>query len=477
VQRSPPSLRIGIPRSRSIREPTGWDSQIADPEAIHYYGGGLRIARGLAPNSTHNPGTPLQLLNALIVRVEGLGPLDFPSFLRRAHALSLASVILGTTILFATALRAAPFLLKLTVAWSYFLCPKAFERLVVWSPESLYFITGCCLAAAVCRWAEVPGSWSRVALLGAIVGVACAVKFLFAPMALALVLVVPSVGAHERLKASRTALILAVSATLGFVLMVLPALSQLGAMAGWIWRLSVHTGKWGSGSIGVMAPGSVFEGLSTALASSKTWHLWVVGLLVCGALLALWERRTRQGTPWAAALLFAGTASVGCYLLALKAFQMRYLLVCGCGTLVLAAVLAARLGTRIPRFVLSVVFGFVALGVGRASLNDVRSHGAPVTLYGYISHPVGALKLFARGDDLRTLDTIYPDSGIFDEDTGGVFLPPMAGRWVYAVVDRTILTARALGVLAAAGARPVKEWGRLQVLEREEVAVAERPTE
>src|SRR4051794_2550617 len=56
-----------------------------DPEAIHYYNGGLGIARGQTPTNIHNPATPLQLLNAGIIWGGGFGATDFPRFLPRAY--------------------------------------------------------------------------------------------------------------------------------------------------------------------------------------------------------------------------------------------------------------------------------------------------------------------------------------------------------------------------------------------------------
>jgi hypothetical protein len=235
-----------------------------DPEAIHYYNGGLMMARGEVPSNVDNPATPLQAINAAIAKIGGYGAFDFDRLRTAAYVVN-AFLLAGACLLLAR--RASRPALCVACIWLYFCSPPALERLTVWSPESLYFLVAVWLALALSALVRQPGRLLAFASVGAAVGFACSLKILFVAVALALT-ALPFAGSRDESRMARASAV-AVGFASSFVFFTLPIVPAYPRMFAWIGRLTTRSGAYGEGERGAPVLTSVVGSLREALLSAK----------------------------------------------------------------------------------------------------------------------------------------------------------------------------------------------------------------
>lgn len=401
-----------------------------DPEAIYFYGG-LHLLRGRVPANLDNPGTPVHLLSAGLAALTGPTPLRYAAFLFAAHLLALVLTLGAILLLLRTIARDAVPLLQIAVAWTYFLAPLALERIDIWSPEAIYLPLGAAILALLWRWGDAP-SPRRSAAAGAVIGLAVAAKWVFAPWAAAAVL---AIAASRRF---RDAAACGAAVVGGFLAVNLPFVA-IGP------RMLRGLGL-------VVANNRSAQSWTTLLATSRGWLLWVAAIVVF-SIVTFQPRRF----PLA---LFAYLTIVLTCVGAFRNPTFRYLLPASIAVVALFALAAT---SRPARSSVSALFAIAAaLLMAKAIREDFGAHGRRievgeslrariesavphdrVVVYGWRA-PIPSFALRIMADDPRDLAAIaarYPREGHYDPWLERIFLPPGAAMWNVAVVSQADLRA------------------------------------
>lgn len=248
-----------------------WLGTNCDP-AYPYLLNSLSLAQFHPPFHTDHPGTTLQLLGALIVRVThwlaGTGTLETdliaqPEFyLTAIWIVSLATLVvilfgIALWVLRATGDASAAFLLQVPPLLS----ATCFSELSRVTPEIVLLTLSCALGAVVFIHIRRPGSLTdgSLAMLGGIlVGLAMATKLTAIPMGLVPFLVLREWGLRVRYCLF----------TLGtFIVVMIPVMvgGKFRATVTWIYGLITHTGIYGSGSAGLIDVARYQESMMTLL--------------------------------------------------------------------------------------------------------------------------------------------------------------------------------------------------------------------
>ncbi|MEO8380605.1 MAG: hypothetical protein ABI779_13140 [Acidobacteriota bacterium] len=417
-----------------------------DPETIYFYSG-LSLLRGWMPENIDNPGTPLQVISAVLAAVTGPTPLRYEAFLTAAHFVGLLLSLTGALAIFYGVMKGAPPLARVTAVWAYLLAPVALERLGIWSPELLYLPLGACALALLRLWLEVPSPRGAFGA-GAVIGVGIAAKFAFLIWVPALLLAMLSV---RRL---RHALLAMVGVGLGFLCGTLPVMRGYGMM---FRRLLVLSGSGQEQTWPVL------------LGTSRLWQGYLLLLLV----LAIWHFRRAQ-LPlqvFAVSLLVFGVLAVA------RNPNFRYLLPTAFIAVALMAIVAASPKFTVPLQVAVLLVTGVFLG--RTFVNDIRAHreriaggqllrreiaaAVPpggVTVYGWrVPQPSFALRVMATDPaDLRDVSRLYPREGHLSPWNGAIVLPTGSCRW-----DTLVAQERELEVLPPGSYEIVRRVGEYAI--------------
>jgi hypothetical protein len=356
-----------------------WLGSNLDPDYV-YLLNGLSILHGYGPQHVDHPGTPVQLMVALDIRIThlltGHGPVAEDVIGRPEYYLAAASGVL--LLLFAGALLVAG-LVALRTTGSL-LAGLAMQLLPGLSPLIALHVTGvkpepflaaltALLAALVLRTLDPARPRWRVpeaVLFGLLVGLAVAAKVTAAPLAV-IPLVLLSGLAARALFAGVTMLTLALA--------TIPAWPALGAFFGFITGIATHSGQHGSGRPSVFDPSEYLDGLQ--LLARQNWGGIPVAVGAIGAIaaLALALRVRREGGAATTAARNALAASVAMqavsYLLVARHAASHYILpaVVMAGLTAALSIHAARLlapaATQRVAWVAAVLLGFFAFKFGQ----------------------------------------------------------------------------------------------------------------
>jgi len=300
-----------------------------DPEYA-YLLNGLNLVLGWAPEHVDHPGTPLQVVWAMVIRLSQPGSSD-PALVM--HVLTGAegylqgfrSVFLlacGVTLLWLGVTTA-----RLTgsreLAWlaqaTPFLLGENFLLPLRVNPEPFLLLLGLALIPLCLRLtlSERPPDWRRLVGLGLLGSTGLCLKITFAPVWLATFLLVRGWRAKSRLAALTV---------LGCLLWTLPIMTQYPRFLGWVWGLAAHEGEYGLGPAGLVRPETYLAGLATLLGQNPIFAVTAL------AGLAIWvlsrNGRTGQGgatSPWRRLLGAAVVAQLAQLLICAKHPQSRYL--------------------------------------------------------------------------------------------------------------------------------------------------------
>ncbi len=281
-----------------------WVGSNLDPEYA-YLLNALNILNGRAPAHIDHPGTPLQLLGAGVLWVsynlQSLGQAALPAlnqqvlsqpefYLGLMHGVLLGLIALSLflvgwltwhlsqNLVLGLILQSAPLLTLANV--------NALSRM---SPEPLLMALTQGMVALLLVYLFRPGCDRRVwfALsLGGLYGLGMATKITFLPLGLGLLLLP---GLRRRLWGLGMAI-----AT--FLLATLPIFSRYRQMQNWFTNLATHTGTYGTGAPGVIAPDQVGQnGLSLVTAEPIFFGLVLLSTL---AYLLLWRQGAVSDDRW-----------------------------------------------------------------------------------------------------------------------------------------------------------------------------------
>jgi Zn-dependent membrane protease YugP len=315
----------------------------ADPEYAYLFNA-LNILTLNAPFHVDHPGTTLQVLSAVVVFVQWLVRCvvfgwEHPQYSVIGHPeayLRVINFVLNVWLcglLFTVArslLRRTGSLFPPLVF--QFACLAYLEFFIAQArvtPEPMLVI-----AALLFSWALLPAvlplpeeyetSRRTAALAGAAFAFGVVTKVVFLPL-VALVLV---------LRGWRLKLWFVTAAAAAGLVFLLPIVTELGRVTGWLWRVLTHAGRYGGGEVGLAPPGHYIEGVWRLGRDEPALYLFSA---FCGAVLLMllvwWRVETDERTQ-ALRRLLAGTLLATAVLVALSAKQYgaRYVLPAMCLT-------------------------------------------------------------------------------------------------------------------------------------------------
>jgi len=287
--------------TKALRGPC-WLATNHDP-SYHYLLNSLMVAELQAPYHVDNPGTPLQVLGAVVIWVTHLfrgatstrlDVLENPElYLGAIHAtvtclygvalLLVGFLTLRTTrsVVIAVAMQSPPLLAHRTL----FLADRVMPEPVLMGVAALF-----CTAALAYLWQGSDGGDRKRDLVfaivfGALIGVGVAAKLTFAPLALAPLVLLPRV---------RPRLLYVLTAPLAFVVATLPALANYPRLVAWYTRWATHTGTYGGGEAGLFKPGHL-HAVMPVLARTRLLPLFLV--CAVAAIVWLWRRKRAGSLP------------------------------------------------------------------------------------------------------------------------------------------------------------------------------------
>ena len=444
-----------------------------DPETFYFHDG-LRLLAMKPPFDVTHPGTPVQVLSALVALASGQGPESIDRFRLMACTVGWALQLAAAFLLLRTVLSTLPLPSRIAALLTFFVCSQTLAYETVWSPELLFFPVACLAVVAI--WNALRSDFdARSSLLaGAAVGLSCAVKFVFLPWLFALGVTALTCGARGR--RVRGAALCVVGAVAGFIAATLPAAARYPEMVGWVGRLASRSGAYGDNPRLLPGASQLAGNLTELLTAAKVWYL-LLALAAVGALLAIRDAERVEERRWLRGLvLFAIVAIVLQHAMVVRTPGLRYLLpTAACGVVLVAAAAHWR-PIRQSRLAGLALLALVAALAGKHVLLDTQSHRArilaaqeqrdqltaavarhaprpdAVVVFGYRAPmPSTALRYFASDPRfLRAVESRYPREGHV-APRRGIVLPAGATAWDVLVVtaaDRQRLGAAAAGRVA-----------------------------
>jgi hypothetical protein len=421
-----------------------WMGGSVDP-TYAYVLNALLVAEGRSPAQATHPGTPLQMMGAVVLHAAH-APFGAPSSLRQ-HVLAdpeyfvdawrgvlvalvaLASLAQGRaalrltgSVLCAMASQAAP----LASVW-------AVRSSVLVMAEPLILAVGFTASAVILRsLRRAPGQPSsrEAGLLGLLMGIAIATKVMYVSLALLPLLWLPR---------ARPRFVFVAALLASFGLGLAPIWPRLPAVAVWLLAALFHTGAWGAGPAGLV----VFETYPRTLATVLQGDALIHGATALAALAALVCRRRDPDAAASRRCVWGllATAALSVLLAAKQSTLVTYYHMPAVSLSGLALTLAYRLSSwslpasRLPSTVLaawlaaSLSYQAVWLRTffdqrrpvrpgARDAARDVAALGAERVLHGYCVSTVASALTFANewagrsfSEDLRRM---YPRAASYD---------------------------------------------------------------
>jgi len=303
-----------------------WLATYADPEYPHLMSAAL-VGSLQAPSHVDNPGTPLHVLGGAIIRLQhtALGHGAFLDDVVERPEFYLAGLHLIILIGITGALFGAGVIVRrstgsmLAAGLAQF-SPCCFWQVVSTSttvmPEMLVNGLAALFAAVLVRQSAAPARRQplvmTVAILGAIAGIACAVKVTALPL-----LLVPLISLrsrHERLWF--------ISAAIGsFLVGILPILPRIDRFLSFVTRCTSHSGQYGAGAAGLD-----LSSFLNALRSIVQGNKLAAGILLLEllVLLPMCLAAAFRNNPWSRLFLAITLAQCAQVLLAAKGSEPRY---------------------------------------------------------------------------------------------------------------------------------------------------------
>ena len=422
-----------------------------DPETFYFHDG-LRLLSGHAPLDFTNPGTPLQIVSAVIAASTGTSPDDFDRFRVTAYCVAWAMQLVAGWGLLRTVLAKLPAPLSIAALATYFVCPQTLEYQTVWSPEVWFLPAGALAIVAIWRALNRSFDGRSAFAAGAAVGLACALKLVFLPW-------VPALALTAWLRSRRPGRLRAAGLCMAglavaFLVFTLPAAANYPQMTSWIGRMATRSGAYGETQRLVPDAAALMSTAYSLLTAAKGWYGCVL-LAAIGAVVAIRHARgTSQGRQLSGLGLFAATAFVGQQLMVLRTPSLRYVIPAG-----LCGVLLAAIAARVPavqhhqsaQWVALLVVGLLA---GKHFAGDLATHqrrireasatrtelltavraatpeAHPVVVFGHRA-PIPSLALRYFSTDpvfLGKVESRYPGEGHLGPGDR-LFLPSDARHW------------------------------------------------
>jgi hypothetical protein len=339
-----------------------------DPE-VAYFWSGFSLLAGQRPINVEHPGTPLQLLSALLVWGLGRDPLAIDQYRAALYTIGLLANALAALCLLRTVLAGLPWQLQTAALWTYWLAPQSLEYLGVVSPEMFYLPAATLVLGAGWKACEDLGNRARIGWWGVSIGLGVALKFT------QLAWLPGAVGAMLLGRVAFPAFgWLLGGVCVGFVLGTAPVIHAYPYIFSWLTRFATHSGEYGTGTAALPSSVELVDAVSTAVRSSKAWHVWTL----CAGALAVAEARAQGlATRQSRMVVFAMCTGFAVYAMALRHFVLRYIALAGTVSLLLAALAARRPSFQKP-VASSCALVIAGILVVKTALVDARAHAARI---------------------------------------------------------------------------------------------------
>jgi hypothetical protein len=279
-----------------------WHGGNIDPNYA-YLCNALLIANGRSPEHVDHPGTPVQLLGAVVLWSGNLGTsaaelnlrvLSDPE--RYLRLINRTLVALGALALFGSGVllwrASSSLILAFGLQLASLLLIETHKAILMVAPEPLLVPIGLLFGTLFCvrLWkfgqasadVDIRVGW----LMSLLAGLAVATKITFAPIA-----AIPLLFASTVRQALITGLVLFGA----FLVGIAPALGRLGRMGTWLFNLATHSGLYGRGAIGPISVDTYADNiveLSGYLGILPVvWTLVLVIVLISSRLGPLLKRR------------------------------------------------------------------------------------------------------------------------------------------------------------------------------------------
>ncbi|MFH1118808.1 MAG: hypothetical protein V1775_03225 [Bacteroidota bacterium] len=440
-----------------VREKVWYDAGY-DPEYAYLFNS-LNMARFRLAGHIDHPGTPMQMAGGMVLqgawmfdhRDESLTNAVIAEPEHYVRLLNTATAIAGSLALFIVALLLFrkvqniwySFILQLTPFISGFVLFNGFTRV---TQEMMLMAASLALAAvSLYCFFKLEGENNKrfIILFGIVSGFGMASKILFAPL-----LIIPLI-LLETVKAKKRYIIIAM---ISFVVFTLPVIRLYPNIAYWIFRLFIHTGRYGSGDIGIIDTSGYLGNLSDLFRISPVLSVIFFGsvfVFFTDVFLKIFNKR--RPDPAALRLLLAVTvAQAAGFLLVAKQPKEAYLLPYEClaavNVIIIFHILISSIQGKVLRMALSGVFtlliaiAVVPYGLARkseiysADKNSAWEHawlaatsnpGKEAVIFAHPgSSPVAGLyfgNVYSLRRYDRDLQRAFPDYYIFDGVTKEIY--------------------------------------------------------
>ncbi len=276
-----------------------WLGSNLDPEYV-YLLNSLNLARWQGVGHIDHPGTPVQILGAVTIRVVHYfsAPLDvdlqthvltFPEFYLNSinNVLTAINVLMLLLLGIGTTYFARSIWSGLWIQMAVFFSPITLQfGLTRVTPEPLLFFA----AMAMVLWlfyylhhwrrASEPkrGQFIPILLAAVITGLGVATKITFIPMMAVPFLLIPRL---------RNKLLYLGASVAGFVIFTLPIIRMYPQFFGWIKNLLTHSGQYGGGPSGLISSGKYFRNMGRLLAGDPFFAttLFIAVFIIVASLL------------------------------------------------------------------------------------------------------------------------------------------------------------------------------------------------
>jgi hypothetical protein len=306
-----------------------------DPEYA-YLMNGINIATLHSVGHTDNPGTPVQMYSALVLRIAHVlnfsekrdlqtavlsDPDHYVEIERKVMIalnslmlllLGMISLLLVRNIWLSLLLQATPFI-------SSNLLEAAFTKV---SPEPMLILLVMIFILVILSFYATTEEKKRHAwIFGIITGAGLAIKATFLPLALLPLLL---------LTRKQNKLIYLLSVIPAFVLFTIPAIPEYPHMAKWFLGLSTHTGTYGTGSSGIVDFSAYFASLPLIIRNNLAMSFSVLSSITLGIIfiIRLGFKGVIRNKPARFALSIAIVQMLGILMVAKHYHANHYLIPC-----------------------------------------------------------------------------------------------------------------------------------------------------
>lgn len=419
------------------------------------------LADGLPVHIASNPGTPVQLLGYLIVKLIGTEPQNYPEFLRWAHSLTLVLCLASGLLIQRIVSQGKNQGLSLACIWFYFSSVTALTYLNVWAAETLYLPMALLFIYSFIRMLETSRRlWVLAA--GLALGGLISLKFNFIAWLPAFYIVILT-NPRPYSELCRSLFMSTLGLVTAFLAITAPVRDQYEYMISLLFGWTFTDGISGPGTQAAITPRNVGENWFQFMTEFWPWLIIIVGALL---LMLLYYRKSdarRLPPPVNKAILFFAVATLASLATVSRFYAARYMLPVGLAGLLLLVVivrtLPKRLSTRFQITASALAFAMLVVAIHSAiqstarHVQDIKSVHAglqdkldqltaemstkqPLIIYGWpIPHPVAAMRHQPYYEQhQRALDELYPNTGTHVPWRDYVRVPPDSGEWRLAVI-------------------------------------------